>query len=76
VMEAFWAGMKDPATHTKPAPTVVRRLPPGSRLGKAPEYDVAVAGGTLGIMLALALQVGAWVDGGEDRWAQAIGQLG
>ena len=76
MMEAFWAGMKDPATHTKPAPTVVRRLPPGSRLGKAPEYDVAVAGGTLGIMLALALQVGAWVDGGEDRWAQAIGQLG
>lgn len=57
-MEAFWAAQKqayaDPAAAPR-APTAVQRLP-GSCGGV--EFDVAVAGGTLGILLALALQVG------------------
>lgn len=53
VMEAFWAAMKD--GKAVPAPSVVKRQP-GTRLPSAPQYDVAVAGGTLGILLATALQ--------------------
>lgn len=54
VMDAFWSGLKEgkPAA----APQVVRRLR-GQRLDAPPEVDVAVAGGTLGILLATALQV-------------------
>jgi hypothetical protein len=54
-MDAFWSALKEgkPAA----APQVVRRTP-GQRLAAAPEFDVAVAGGTLGILLATALQVG------------------
>jgi hypothetical protein len=53
VMEAFWAAMKD--GKAVPAPNVIKRQP-GTCLPSAPQYDVAVAGGTLGILLATALQ--------------------
>ena len=39
-----------------PPPEVVRREPPGRRLDAAPDVDVVVAGGTLGVLLALSLQ--------------------
>lgn len=56
-MEAFWAAQQaaaaDPTAAPKP-PAVVRRVP-GS-CGGAPEFDACVAGGTLGVLLGLALQ--------------------
>lgn len=57
VMEAFWSAQKaafaDPSSAPQP-PAVVRRVP-GS-CGAASEFDAVVAGGTLGVLLALALQ--------------------
>jgi lycopene cyclase CruP len=46
--------MRDPRLAAAPGPTVVTRSP-GS-LPAAPEFDVVVAGGNLGVILALALQ--------------------
>ena len=40
----------------KPGPTVVKRVA-GETLGEEPEFDVCVCGGTLGVLVALALQV-------------------
>jgi lycopene cyclase CruP len=49
--------MKDPVLSAKPGPVVVRRLAAGQRICSAHDCDVCVAGGTLGIFLALALQL-------------------
>jgi lycopene cyclase CruP len=51
--EAFWREMRRPGPPPSP-PAVVRRLA-GSALPAPPEYDVVVAGGTLGLLVALAL---------------------
>ncbi|KAI3432283.1 hypothetical protein D9Q98_003843 [Chlorella vulgaris] len=82
VMEAFWAAMKD--GKAVPAPSVVKRQP-GTRLPSAPQYDVAVAGGTLGILLATALQARGHrvavierrrLEGRLQEWNIGRGELG
>ena len=59
VTEAFWREMKEECSSNgppkRPAASVVSRLK-GSRLTQAPEFDVIICGGTLGIFLAVALQ--------------------
>jgi lycopene cyclase CruP len=57
VTEAFWKAMKDPKIASKPGPIVVTESSE-HRLhdGKSVDFDVCVAGGTLGVFLALALQ--------------------
>ena len=48
--------MKDPTSYTKPAPIVITQLDTPLPDHRTPEWDVCVAGGTLGIFLALSLQ--------------------
>lgn len=56
VTEAFWRAMKDPLAAAKPSAAVITQAPTPLLDGQVPEYDVCVAGGTLGIFLALALR--------------------
>ncbi|GAB4815041.1 hypothetical protein N2152v2_002087 [Parachlorella kessleri] len=56
VTEAYWKALKNQKDEPdKPGPTVVKRVP-GESLGEEPEFDVCVCGGTLGVLVALALQ--------------------
>lgn len=57
VMEAFWAAQKEAYAHpaAAPKPPAVISRQPGS-CGSTPEFDLVVAGGTLGVLVALALQ--------------------
>lgn len=57
VTEAFWKAMKDLKISSKPGPTVIKES--SEYLlhdDESVEFDVCVAGGTLGVFLALALQ--------------------
>jgi lycopene cyclase CruP len=57
VTEAFWKAMKDPKIASKPGPIIVTES--AEHLlhdGQSVDFDVCVAGGTLGVFLALALQ--------------------
>eukprot|EP00884_Botryococcus_braunii_P016460 jgi/Botrbrau1/3498/Bobra.341_2s0028.1 len=73
VSEAFWTGMRDKLP--KRGQTVIRVR--HRRLPAPPDYDVAVCGGSLGILVALALQVQGWrvcviekrrVEGRNQEW--------
>ena len=73
--DAAWARMRNmpEGAAAGPAPTFVREL--NSPLGVAPEWDVLVCGGTLGVFLACSLQVrigtGWGVGQGVERRAVA-----
>jgi len=57
VTEAFWKALKDPKISSKPGPIVITEF--SERVihdDKSIDFDVCVAGGTLGVFLALALQ--------------------
>ena len=59
VTEAFWKAMKDPTTASKPTGTalvITEDLQNDLPNSPNPEFDVCIAGGTLGIFLALSLQ--------------------
>ncbi|KAL4539049.1 hypothetical protein Ndes2526B_g02686 [Nannochloris sp. 'desiccata'] len=57
VTEAFWKAMKDPKVASKPGPIVVTESSEHILHGdQSTDFDVCVAGGTLGVFLALALQ--------------------
>ena len=53
VTEAYWAALK--AGKEAPAKAVIHTAE--GRLPAEPEYDMAVCGGTLGVFLAVRLQV-------------------
>jgi lycopene cyclase CruP len=57
VTEAFWKAMKDPKVASKPGPIVVTES--SERFlhdNQSIDFDICVVGGTLGVLLALALQ--------------------
>ena len=58
VTEAYWKAMKDPKASSKPAPIAVDRREEEMAPDDATEtsFDMCIAGGTLGILLALGLQ--------------------
>lgn len=88
ITEAFWKGMKGDAsggTSRKPAPNskvVVSK--PQESVVPTPEFDVCMAGGTLGIFVALALQLRGHrvcviekrlLQGREQEWNISRGEL-
>lgn len=66
--DAAWRNLRT-RTVSGPRPTFVRET--GERLGTAPEVDVAVCGGTLGIFLACSLQLK-----GAQLHVQGAGEAG
>jgi lycopene cyclase CruP len=86
VTEAFWKGMKAEGRSRKTAPKVVVSALQDSVATnlEQPEFDVCIAGGTLGIFVALALQLRGHkvcviekrrLQGREQEWNISRGEL-
>lgn len=82
VTEAYWKGLRNSTNqpHQK-GPTVITT---SNSTIEAPEYDICVCGGTLGILLALALQLRGHrvcvverrrVDGRAQEWNSSRAEL-